>query len=93
MMSSANSAVLSRFERASCGRSDRRGEGLAENPQQASTAQADPGGCPHIPRDADRDLRTRLLQGGFALTDFHLLGHLRYSDAAVRKRNLKAFTL
>ena len=45
------------------------GEGVAPAPAEVSAAgrpapaHADPGGCADIPRDADGDLRARLLQG------------------------------
>ena len=39
-----------------------------------TTANADSGGCPHIPRDPDGDLRARLLQGLCTHRSRHLLG-------------------
>ncbi len=57
---------LSMAARASCGRSDRSGEGLALAHAEVSAAgllTTANGGCPHIPRDPDGDLRARLLQG------------------------------
>ena len=58
---------LSMAARARRGRSGRRGKSLAIAHAEVSAAElpavadADPGGCPHIPRDPDGDLRARLL--------------------------------
>ena len=55
------------------------GEGLASADAEVSaaglhtTANADPGGCPHIPRDPDGHLRARLLQGLRTHRSRHLL--------------------
>ena len=47
---------------------------MQKYPQQDSAAaDAEPGGCPHIPRDADRHLRARLLQGLRTHRSRHLL--------------------
>ena len=70
---------LSMAARASSGGSDRSREGLAPAHAEVSaagphtTTNADPGGCPHISRDPDGDLRARLLQGLRTRRSRHLL--------------------
>ena len=76
------------------GRSDRSGEGLALAHAEVSaaglhaTANADPGGCPHIPRDADGDLRARLPQG---LRTHRSHDHLLGWPLSTRSRHLSSY--
>src|SRR5439155_20098052 len=79
---------LSMAAHANRGRSDRSGEGFALAHAKVSaaglytTANADPGGCPHIPRDADGDLRARLLKGLCTHGSRHLLA--AFPETSVR---------
>ena len=69
---------LSMAARASRGRPHRSGEGLALAHAEVSAAgfhaNANTGGCSHIPRDPDGDFRARLLQGLWSHGSRQLLG-------------------
>jgi len=69
---------LTMAARASRGRSYRSGEGFAHAHAEISAAglhaNANPGGCSHIPRDPDGDFRARLLHGLWSHRSRQLLG-------------------